>query len=65
MKVQILKKRIIKNFSIAGVFVMIFGSTFYLYYSKKSGVDSKVLAINQETSQFNIELADLQSKKTP
>ena len=62
MKVQILKKRIIKNFSIAGVFVMIFGSTFYLYYSKKSGVDIKVLAINQETSQFNIELADLQSK---
>jgi hypothetical protein len=62
MKIQILKKRITKNFSIAGFFVMIFASTFYFYYSKKSGVDSKISAINEETSQFNIELADLQSK---
>lgn len=62
MKIQTLKKRITKNFSIAGFFVMIFASTFYLYYSKKSGVDSKISAINEETSQFNIELADLQSK---
>ncbi len=62
MKIQILKKRIIKNFLVAGVFTIIFSSTFYFYYSKKSGVDSKILAINEETSQFNIELADLQSK---
>ena len=62
MKIQILKKRIIKNFSIAGVFLTIFASIFYLYYSKKSGVDNKILTINEETSQFNIELADLQSK---
>lgn len=62
MKIQILKKRIIKNFLVAGVFAIIFSSTFYFYYSKKSGVDSKILAINEETSQFSIELADLQSK---
>lgn len=62
MKIQILKKRIIKNFLVAGVFTIIFSSTFYFYHSKKSGVESKISAINEETSQFNIELADLQSK---
>ena len=62
MKIQILKKRIIKNFSIAGVLAVIFGSTFYLYYSEKTGVASKIAEISEETSKFNIELVDLQSK---
>ena len=62
MKTQILKKQIIRNFSIAGIFAAVLAVIFYLYSDEKDGVKSKIDKINSETSEYNAELADLQSK---
>lgn len=62
MKIPILKKQIVRNFSVAGVFAVIFIGVFYYYSHRKSSVQTKIDAINSETSQINVELSDLQSK---
>ncbi len=62
MKINNLKKQIIRNFSIAGAFFVMFGAGFYYYSNQQKFVKDKIDKINNEAAQFSVELADLQSK---
>lgn len=62
MKIPTLKKQITRNFSVVGVFVVVFVGIFYFYSNRKNVVQKKIDSINAETSQISAELSDLQSK---
>lgn len=62
MKIPTLKKQITRNFSVVGVFVVVFVGIFYFYSNRKNVVQKKIDGINAETSQISAELSDLQSK---
>jgi hypothetical protein len=62
MKVVLLRKQIIRNFSIAAVLALFFGAIFFYYSNEKNGVKAKIEKISEETAQINNDLSDLQSK---
>lgn len=64
MKTESLKKQIIKNLCITAFLAAAFSSIIYFYSSEKGSTEIKITKINNETSQINVELADLQSKTT-